>query len=208
MSLDKGRPHRDSFAKYAVVGSTGHRNGFGKLSSRCSEARGFRGRVLSLRAIQPFRDETVTAYEVGMKSRVLPNLQINTAAFDYEYRDAQFYGPLCEPPVSTLFDVANAGNARVRRLEGDIRWRPTAGLDLHGGVGFIDTKITKSIVAGVAEGNRIPNAPQLTLNGSIRYGCKVSDQLRADVTLSGANRARLRSISCAIRLKLSSRGIS
>lgn len=160
--------------------------------SRGVKSGGFQGQLtFDPTAIQPFRDETVTAYEVGIKSRVLPNLQINAAAFDYEYKDAQFYGPLFDSPVGTLFGIANAGDARVRGLEGDIRWRPAPGLDLHGGIGFIDTKITKSIVAGVAQGSRLPNAPKLTLNGAIKYGWRVSDQLRADITLSGVYQSRV-----------------
>jgi iron complex outermembrane receptor protein len=160
--------------------------------SRGVKSGGFQGQLtFDPAAIQPFRDETVTAYEIGIKSRVLPNLQINVAAFNYQYKDAQFYGPLFDSPLGTLFGIANAGNARVRGLEGDVRWRPTPGLDIYGGVGFIDTKITKSIVAGVAEGSRLPNAPKLTLNGSIKYGWRVSDKLHADVTLAGVYQSQV-----------------
>jgi iron complex outermembrane receptor protein len=160
--------------------------------SRGVKSGGFQGQLtFDPAAIQPFRDETVTAYEIGIKSRVLPNLQINVAAFNYQYKDAQFYGPLFDSPLGTLFGIANAGNARVRGLEGDVRWRPTPGLDIYGGVGFIDTKITKSIVAGVVEGSRLPNAPKLTLNGSIKYGWRVSDKLHADVTLAGVYQSQV-----------------
>lgn len=154
--------------------------------SRGVKSGGFQGQLtFDPTAIRPFKDETVTAYEVGIKSRVLPNLQINAAAFDYAYKDAQFYGPLFDSPLGVLFGITNAGNARVKGFEGDMFWRPTAGLDLRGGVGFIDTKISKSIVAGVTQGSRLPNAPKLTLNGSIKYGWAVSDKVGADITLSG-----------------------
>lgn len=156
--------------------------------SRGVKSGGFQGQLtFDPTAIQPFRDETVDAYEIGVKSRVLPNLQINAAAFNYEYRDAQFYGPLFDGPpgVGVLFGIANVGNARVRGIEGDIRWRPVAGLDLHGGIGFIDTEITKSIVAGIAQGSRLPNAPKLTLNGSVKYAWTVSDGFSADMTFTG-----------------------
>ncbi|MFC4848143.1 TonB-dependent receptor [Hephaestia sp. GCM10023244] len=160
--------------------------------SRGVKSGGFQGQLtFDPTVIQPFRDETVTAYEVGIKSRVLPNLQINTAAFDYEYEHAQFYGPLFDSPVGVLFGITNVGDARVRGFEGDALWRPTTGLDLHFGVGVIDTKITRSIVAGVAEGSRLPNAPKLTLNGSIKYGWTMSGDLAADITLSGNYQSRL-----------------
>lgn len=160
--------------------------------SRGVKSGGFQGQLtFDPSVIQPFKDETVTAYEVGIKSRVLPNLQVNAAAFDYEYHDAQFYGPLFDSPLGPLFGITNVGNARVRGLEGDIRWRPTPGLDLSGGIGFVDTKITKSIVAGVAQGSRLPNAPKLTLNGSAKYAWRFSDSAKADITVSGVYQSQV-----------------
>lgn len=160
--------------------------------SRGFKSGGFQGQLtFDPNALNPFRDESVTAYEVGIKSRVLPNLQINGAAFDYEYKDAQFYGPLFDSPVGVLFGITNVGNARVRGIEGDALWRPVAGLDIHLGAGFIDTKITRSIVPGVAEGSRLPNAPRLTLNGRARYSWRVSDRVGADISVWGSYQSRI-----------------
>ena len=136
-------------------------------------------------AYKPFNDENLTAFEIGIKSRVVSNLQVNAAAFDYEYHDAQFYGPLYNSPVGVLFGIANVGNARVKGLEGDALWRPVSGLDIRLGVGAIDTKITKSIVAGVATGSELPDAPKLTLNGTVKYQWALADRVAADVTLNG-----------------------
>lgn len=156
--------------------------------SRGIKSGGFQGQLtFDPAAIRPFQDETVDAYEIGVKARVFPNLQVNAAAFNYEYSDAQFYGPLFDGPpgVGVLFGIANVGDARVRGIEGDVRWRPVPGLDLHGGIGFIDTEITRSIVAGIAQGSRLPNAPRLTLNGSVKYAWTVSDGFSADVSFTG-----------------------
>jgi iron complex outermembrane receptor protein len=108
------------------------------------------------------------------------------AVFDYDYRDMQFYGPLFTSPVGVLFGITNVGNARVRGAEADAWWRPAAGLDLRFGVGTIDTKITKSIVAGVTTGSNLPNAPKLTLNGMVRYQWALNNRLSADVVVSEA----------------------
>jgi len=154
--------------------------------SRGFKSGGFQGQLtFDPNALQPFKDEFLTSYEVGVKSRVLPNLQVNASVFDYDYQDAQFYGPLFNSPVGVLFGIANVGNARVTGVEGDAQWRPLAGLELRFGAGHIDTEITKSIVPGVAQGSWLPNAPRLTLDGSIKYGWQVVDKIGADVSLSG-----------------------
>lgn len=160
--------------------------------SRGFKSGGFQGQLsFDPSVFVPFRDEKITAYELGLKSRVLRNLQLNLAAFNYDYNDAQFYGPLFDSPVGVLFGITNVGDARVRGVEGDIRWRPMAGLDLRAGAGFIDTEITQSIVPGVTTGSRLPNAPKLTLNGSVRYAADVSDSVKADITLSGNYQSRV-----------------
>src|SRR3546814_14796396 len=81
--------------------------------SRGFKAGGFQGQLtFDPSVLQPFDDEKLTAYEVGIKTRVAPNLQVNAAVFDYEYSDAQIYGPLFDSPIGVLFGIANVGDAR------------------------------------------------------------------------------------------------
>lgn len=160
--------------------------------SRGFKSGGFQGQLtFDPGALNPFRDEQLTAYEIGAKSRVFPNLQLNVAAFDYVYKDAQFYGPLFDSPVGVLFGIANVGDARVRGVEGDTLWRPLGGLELRLGAGYIDTKVTRSIVPGVSQGSRLPNAPQLTLNGSLRYAVEIADGTIVDFNVSGSYQSRV-----------------
>jgi iron complex outermembrane recepter protein len=161
--------------------------------SRGFKSGGFQGQLtFDPTDLKPFRNETLTAYELGIKSRILQNtLQVNAAVFDYDYRDMQFYGPLFTSPVGVLFGIANVGNARVRGAEADAWWRATAGLDLRFGVGTIDTKITKSVVDGVTTGSNLPNAPKLTLNGMVRYQWALNNRLSADVVVSGNYQSNL-----------------
>ncbi|WP_417450614.1 TonB-dependent receptor [Kordiimonas sp.] len=161
--------------------------------SRGFKSGGFQGQLtFDPTVLEPFDDEKLTAYELGVKSRLKPNLQLNASVFHYEYSDMQIYGPLFDSPVGVLFGIANVGDARVTGAEADIWWRPIVGLDLRFGVGTIDTKVTRSIVAGVTEGSVLPNAPELTLNGQIRYNWEVSDHASADITLSGNYQSRVR----------------
>lgn len=160
--------------------------------SRGFKSGGFQGQLtFDPGALTPFRDENLTAYEIGVKSRLLPNLQLNVAAFNYNYKDAQFYGPLFDSPVGVLFGITNVGDARVRGFEADALWRPVTGLDLKLGAGYIDTEVTESIVPGVAQGSRLPNAPELTLNGSVRYSTQIAEGRTLDFSVSGNYQSRV-----------------
>lgn len=161
--------------------------------SRGFKSGGFQGQLAFDPAVLlPFNDEKLTAYELGFKTRLFPNLQLNAAVFDYEYRDAQFYGPLFDSPLGVLFGIANVGDARVKGAEADMRWRPADGFDVRLGVGMIDTEITKSIVAGVTKGSVLPNSPKLTLNGLVRYEWAVSGNAKMDIALSGNYQSSVR----------------
>ena len=161
--------------------------------SRGFKSGGFQGQLtFDPSVLQPFGDEKLTAYELGLKTRLFPNFQLNAAIFNYDYSDAQIYGPLFDSPVGVLYGIANVGDARVTGIEADARWRPTDGLDVRFGIGMIDTEVTKSVVAGVTEGSVLPNSPRLTLNGRMKYEWAVSDRTDADITLSANYQSRVR----------------
>lgn len=155
--------------------------------SRGFKSGGFQGQLaFDPSVLTPFKDETLLAYELGAKSRLLHNsLQVNTSVFDYEYHRAQFYGPLFNSPLGVLFGITNVGNARVQGVEADAWWHPTARLGIHVGVGGLRTRIIKSVVPGVTTGSPLPNAPKLTGDFLVRYRWPVGHSLLADVILSG-----------------------
>src|SRR3546814_9389216 len=88
--------------------------------------------------------------------------------------------------------TANVGDARVKGAEADAWWRPAAGLDIRAGIGFIDTQVTRSVVAGVVKGSVLPNSPRLTLNGLAKYEWAVSVRVDANIVLSGKYQSRVR----------------
>ncbi|MBM5812256.1 MAG: TonB-dependent receptor [Gammaproteobacteria bacterium] len=154
--------------------------------SRGFKSGGFQGQLtFDPSGLQPFDDETLIAWEVGLKTRRLGNtLQFNASAFYYDYQDLQFYGGLFDSPVGTLFGIANVGDAEVKGAEVDLWWRPAAGLDLRLGVGLLDTEVTRSVVPGVTRGSELPNSPEMTLNGLIRYQWPLTGNLTAEMQLA------------------------
>lgn len=129
-----------------------------------------------------FDEENVIAYEVGFKSLLLDNsLQLNGAAFMYDYEGIQIYGPLFDSVVGPLFGIDNAGDAEVMGAEIDFLWRATESLDIRMGLGLLDTEVTDSVLPGVAEGSELPNSPELNFNANIKYTWVIGDNLHADI---------------------------
>ena len=151
--------------------------------SRGFKSGGFQGQLsFDPAALLPFDDETVLAYEAGMKTRRLGNsLELNASVFFYDYEDMQFYGGLFDSPVGVLFGITNVGDAEVKGAEADLWWRPTEGLDLRFGLGWLDTEITRSVVDGVATGSELPNAPEITFSSMIGYEWPITGALMANV---------------------------
>jgi len=151
--------------------------------SRGFKSGGFQGQLsFDPAALLPFGDETVIAYEAGMKTRQLGNsLELNAAVFFYDYEDMQFYGGLFDSPVGVLFGITNVGDAEVMGAEADLWWRPATGLDLRFGIGWLDTEITNSVVDGVATGSELPNAPEFSFSSMVRYEWPISGTLVANV---------------------------
>lgn len=161
--------------------------------SRGFKSGGFQGQLtFDPTVLQPFDDETVVAYEAGVKTRLLDNsLQLNASVFFYDYKDLQFYGGLFDSPVGVLFGITNVGDAEILGGEAELWWRPAAGLDLRLGLGLLDTEITKSVVDGVTTGSELPNAPDFTANAMIRYEWPISSGLNADVMFAANHQGDL-----------------
>lgn len=87
-----------------------------------------------------FEDETVQAYEVGIKTSLLEgSADVNLAAFHSTFDDLQvsvFSG-------NTTFEVKNAAEATTYGLEIDGRWRVTESLTLTGAVGLLNFEYDK-----------------------------------------------------------------
>ena len=105
---------------------------------------GFNGRVDSLEtATTPYDEETVTNYEVGLKSDWLDgSLRINVAAFlmDYEDKQEELQLPSATSGTGQVTLVTNASTAEMYGLELDVHWLPAPGLSLRGNLGLLDAQ--------------------------------------------------------------------
>jgi iron complex outermembrane receptor protein len=121
--------------------------------------------------LEPTDPETVTAYEVGVKSQLANgNVQLNGALFYNDYKDIQ---TIVIAPFGYKFD--NVEKASITGLDLELIARPLPGLDILLGAGWLDTEMSSQLAE--FDGNELPNAPEYQFNGMIRYSFGVSDKI-------------------------------
>lgn len=142
--------------------------------SRGVKAAGFNSGILDFQGVfngltpqtVPFDEETLTAYEIGFKTRLWDGLgRLNLSAYYYDYEDFQAF------QFSNLGQILFNTDATVSGGEIELVISPTDRLDLLFGVGYIGEANAEDI--GSPEG-RIRDtdmvlAPEIQLNAIIRY---------------------------------------
>lgn len=114
--------------------------------------------------------ETLNAYEVGFKSELLDNtLQLNGAAFYYDYSDQQ----VLDVDAATLSQfLVNIDSSTIQGIELELTSRPIEPLTLRAGLGWIDTEVDEGLLASSGQdlkGNELPAAPKMNFNLSADY---------------------------------------
>lgn len=88
-----------------------------------------------------FRPETVTAYEVGGKLRLLDRtMNLNFALFRQDFEDLQL-----SIWQGDSFLLTNAGAARSQGFEADLVWQATDRLRLNGALSLVDATYTENV---------------------------------------------------------------
>ena len=120
--------------------------------------------------LAPYRDEKVNAYEAGAKLQTSDRrVRANFSAFYYDYKDLQVYDLVLIGAVTTQI-FTNASNARIYGAEAELAATPIDGLDLQLGASLLSAKYRDFVsLSGDYSGNRLPNAPKISLNGTADY---------------------------------------
>jgi iron complex outermembrane recepter protein len=128
-------------------------------------ATGFKGGGIGPRPFNaaqavPFGPETLTAYEVGLKTDLLDRMvRLNLSAYFNKFKDAQLTLLACPqfggPGPCAL--PQNAGSADVKGFEAEVFLRPYAGLQFDGSFSVLDWKWT-CVVPAVVDGTNTSTA--------------------------------------------------
>lgn len=159
---------------------------------------------------KPVRQESLMAYEIGFKQPIAGNaLQINAAAFYYDYKNKQLRGRIKDPIFGPLDALVQIPKSRIKGVEVELISRPVEGLNLSVAGSYIDTKIERFTgynSAGIIQnfaGSEFPYSPKWTVVSDGEYRFPVSSGLEAFVGASLTHNSRaLASIGNVAQLKL------
>ncbi len=102
----------------------------------------------SFAALRPVSQESVTAYEAGLKTQFLDRkVALTAAAFYYDYKDKQVRGRFLDTPniFGPLEALVNVPKSRVYGAEAELTVRPVAGLTLSGAVTYLNSRIKEYV---------------------------------------------------------------
>ncbi|WP_157801200.1 TonB-dependent receptor [Sphingobium sp. LB126] len=132
-------------------------------------------------ALAPVTQESVLAYEAGLKAQLLGRaLTLNMAGFYYDYSDKQLRAKLLDPVFGVLDALVNIPKSRVQGGEVSASLRPVSGLRFFGALTYVDSKITQfQGVNGAGTpsdfaGARVPYSPKWQGSGSVDYEYRLS----------------------------------
>ena len=144
--------------------------------------------------LDPYEEEAVLSYELGFKSSWMDNsLQLNGAAFYYDYQDVQGFTQVLNATTNTIVTkLGNLGDAEHTGAELDLQWLPIEGLSIQAALNWLDAEIADSDTlaldqAGVAhpiEGLQRRYAPKWGTSLQVRYEWNVASSLLAAVQLN------------------------
>ncbi|MES2493380.1 MAG: TonB-dependent receptor [Pseudomonadota bacterium] len=138
--------------------------------------------------LEPVNQESITAYEVGVKAGLFDRrLQVNIAGFYNDYKNKQLRGRILDPFgfFGVLDKLLNIPKSRVWGGEIQVQAAPVDGLNINVGASYTDTKVTGD-TAGFYDpvGNQInyrglefPNTPKWNVTAAIDYEREVTSSL-------------------------------
>ncbi|WP_298918373.1 TonB-dependent receptor [uncultured Algimonas sp.] len=144
-----------------------------------SYSRGFKsggfngGSVQFVEQLLPFEEETLDAFEAGVKADLSGSLRLNASVFHYDYNDLQVFRLVNISGVpQQLLD--NASDATISGGEIEARWRPTPDLVFSAGISLLDTELLDFVTDPLVgsedfSGNELPFAADVSGSVGANY---------------------------------------
>ena len=138
--------------------------------------------------LTPVTQESVLAYEVGIKASPMPTLQVTAAIYYDDYRNKQILGFETFPIFGPLPALQNIPKMSVKGAEFEATLRPLEGLRLKAGGEYVDSRVDDSFVSQDPYGNVIniegeasPDTPKWQFVSDAEYEHVLTDRLSAFV---------------------------
>lgn len=138
-------------------------------------------------ALPPVDPENVWSYEAGLKSQFFDrSLTFNASTFYIDFRNKQEF-----VAENAQILLRNAASARTYGFEADVNWTLNENLNVTGGVALLNAKYKRFVTdLGDFSGNRLPNAPELSANGSVTYRTPLTEDVSGYVAVDVQHRTR------------------
>ena len=163
--------------------------------SRGFKSGGFNGGFLSispedsLRQLEPFDPEFLTAYEVGVKADFLDSrVRVNAALFFNDFSDLQVFSQVNTGDIPILV-LDNASDAESKGLEIEATALITKGLTASLSAAFIDSELKNFVASDTGldfSGNNIAQTPETSISGILAYemGLRNGGKLNAQASFA------------------------
>jgi len=139
----------------------------------------------------PVVQESVLSYEAGFKASLFDRaLQLNGAAFYYDYTNKQLRSKLIDPNFGILDTLQNIPKSTVKGFEIEMNIRPTRGLTINNTFTYLDAKIDEFTginsggITANFEGENVPYTPKYQIGSNIDYDFPISESLNGFVGTS------------------------
>ena len=139
-------------------------------------------------AERSFDPETVTNYELGLKSEFWDNrIQTNLSAFHMVFEDLQLRDRVLLIPgdeTSAVVTIENAAAAEISGLELEFQARPLSSLTVSGNLAVLDSEVTETRPGStVIVGSKLPRSSEF--NASLMAEYVWEDFLSGELSLRG-----------------------
>lgn len=153
--------------------------------------------VASYTGYQPVKQESVLAYELGVKIPFPGNaINLTAAVFYYDYSDKQLRGRKPDPVFGTLDGLVQVPKSEVKGVELELTALPFEGFRVSLGGTYLQSEVTEfegyNALGALLnfEGQEFPFAPELTLIADAQYEFPLSDRLNAFVGASATHNSK------------------
>lgn len=140
----------------------------------------------------PATQEKVLAFEAGVKAPLADRkVQLNAAAFYYDYSDKQVRGRIADPVFGLLEKMLNVPKSYIFGIEGELVVRPIEGLNLSASATYLKAKVTSDYsqtpdgqavynaagYTGNFRNSELPYTPKFSANADVQYEHSLSGSL-------------------------------
>jgi iron complex outermembrane receptor protein len=157
------------------------------LMTYLSASTGFKGGGVNPRPfiptqVQPFKPESLNAYEIGAKTDFFGRkVRVNVAAFYNKFKDIQLALLSCPQfsggnPNTPCAAPVNAGNADIKGAEFETELHPIGGFSADASVSYLTFKYTKvDPNAGIPNGSEAPGTIHWKWSTGVQYEYELPD---------------------------------